>query len=112
MIEYANRNKLQQDHPCVVKLIRQHYLQKPALRDLNYNLNNPDPMFDPSDGQSKAILRILRNQVNIFSKKITILLNTKLSKNYMYRPSIQQTIRDTPNVLRVLLWRKVLIVTS
>ena len=63
--EYANAEKLQQDHPCVIHLIRKQYLRQPAPRSQPYLhlLNNGDVLDDPSDGQSKGILRILRNQV-------------------------------------------------
>lgn len=61
-LEYANAQKLQQDHPCVLKLIRNNYLQQPVPRSIPYNLNYPE-IDDPSDGQSKGILRLLRNQV-------------------------------------------------
>nr|CAH0102185.1 unnamed protein product [Daphnia galeata] len=63
--EYANANQLQQDHPCVIRLIRNNYLRKPAPRDLPYQLDKPT-LIDPSDGQSQAILRLLRNQTNGF----------------------------------------------
>lgn len=61
--EYANANKLQQDHPCVVRLIRRNYLFKPAPRSVQYRLAHPDAI-DPSDGQSQAILEILQNKVS------------------------------------------------
>ncbi|XP_045034687.1 uncharacterized protein LOC116933298 isoform X1 [Daphnia magna] len=64
-IEYANTQKLEQDHPCVIRLIRDHYLHHPAPRDLPYHLNKPE-ILDPSDGQSKGILHFLRNQTNGF----------------------------------------------
>ncbi|XP_057367395.1 uncharacterized protein LOC130688432 [Daphnia carinata] len=64
-IEYANQNKLQQDHPCVVQLIRKNYLVRPAPKSVPYQLGNP-LLLDPSDGQAKGILRILRNQTNGF----------------------------------------------
>lgn len=60
--EYANKKKLQQDHPCVLHLIRKKYIRQPAPVDLPYHLNNPR-LVDPSDGQSKGILALLRNQV-------------------------------------------------
>ncbi|XP_057380610.1 uncharacterized protein LOC130703006 [Daphnia carinata] len=64
-IEYANAHKLQQDHPCLIRLIRDHYLHPPAPRSLPYHLDYPE-ILDPSDGQSKGILRLLRNQTNGF----------------------------------------------
>jgi hypothetical protein len=60
--EYANAHQLQQNHPCVIYLIKNTYIRQPSSRNLPYKLNFPEIM-DPSDGQSKGILRILRNQV-------------------------------------------------
>ncbi|XP_046632199.1 uncharacterized protein LOC124311872 [Daphnia pulicaria] len=64
-VEYANVKKLQQDHPCVLHLIKNAYLRQPAPRNIPYNLNYPE-LVDPSDGQSKAILRLLRNMTSGF----------------------------------------------
>ena len=61
-IEYANINRLPQNHPCVIDLIRRFYLYPPTPRDVPYQLDNPD-VVDPSDGKSKAILRLLGHQV-------------------------------------------------
>ncbi|KZS20615.1 Uncharacterized protein APZ42_012646, partial [Daphnia magna] len=62
---YANAHKLQQDHPCVIRLIRDHYLHHPAPRSLPYHLDYPE-ILDPSDGQSKGVLQLLQNQTNGF----------------------------------------------
>ncbi|XP_046452745.1 uncharacterized protein LOC124200519 [Daphnia pulex] len=64
-LEYANSNKLQQDHPCVIRLIQNTFLRQPSSIHIPYNLNYPEKS-DPSDGQSKGILRLLRNQTNGF----------------------------------------------
>ncbi|XP_046641070.1 protein Star-like [Daphnia pulicaria] len=64
-IEYANTNQLQQDHPCVIRLIRESYLRQPAPKNVPYNMNHSETI-DPSDGQSKEILRLLHNQTNGF----------------------------------------------
>ena len=40
--EYANANKLQQDHPCVIELIRKFFLHKPASPDVALNLKFPN----------------------------------------------------------------------
>ncbi len=61
-LEYANERKLQQDHPCVINLIRNDFLRLPAYQNASYNLDRPTKV-DPSSGQSLAILRLLRNQV-------------------------------------------------
>jgi hypothetical protein len=66
-LDFANKNQLQQDHPCVVYLIRRNYLQKPTSLNVPYNLSKPK-IINPSDGQSQAILRLLRNQVNSFRR--------------------------------------------
>lgn len=60
--EYANDQKLQQDHPCVLELIRQLYLNEPASLNLPLNLKYP-LVKDQSAGQAKAVQRILRNLV-------------------------------------------------
>ncbi len=62
--EYVNKNQLQQDHPCVIRLIKQKYLRQPASKSLPYRLGDPQPL-NPSDGPAQGILRILRNQVNL-----------------------------------------------
>ncbi|XP_032788643.2 uncharacterized protein LOC116925994 isoform X2 [Daphnia magna] len=64
-VEYANKNKLQQDHPCVIRLIRRDYLRKPSPQHVPYRLDVPESA-DPSDGQAQAILRILQNKTNGF----------------------------------------------
>lgn len=63
--EYANTFELEQDHPCVIDLIRKKFLRPPARRNLPYQMSQPS-LLDPSDGQSQAILRLLRNQTNGF----------------------------------------------
>lgn len=64
-IEYANTFKLQQDHPCVIRLIRDNYIGQPAPKNVPYQMDHPETI-DPSDGQSKEILRILKNLTNGF----------------------------------------------
>jgi len=46
--DYINEHKLAQDHPCVIKLIRQMYLKPPSPRDVPYNLTTLTPGYDPS----------------------------------------------------------------
>ncbi|KAI9559236.1 hypothetical protein GHT06_016025 [Daphnia sinensis] len=87
-IEYANANKLQQDHPCVIRLIRRHYLFKPAPRSVQYRLAHPEAM-DPSDGQSRAILEILQNKTNGFFIEVggydgEFLSNTLFMERYLH----------------------------
>ncbi len=62
LTEYANTHQLQQDHPCVIRLIKNYYLNQPAPKSLPYNLDHLE-VIDPSDGQSQAILKILQNKV-------------------------------------------------
>ncbi|XP_046638633.1 protein Star-like [Daphnia pulicaria] len=57
--------QLEQDHPCVIRLIRRNYLLQPAPKNLPYRLDHPESL-DPSDGQSQAILQILQNTTNGF----------------------------------------------
>lgn len=63
ILEYANANLLQQDHPCVIDIIRRLYLHGPAAPEVHYQLDRPNEM-DPSDGRSTATLRLFRNQVS------------------------------------------------
>ncbi|XP_059352831.1 uncharacterized protein LOC132087713 [Daphnia carinata] len=63
--EYVNANRLQQDHPCVIKLIRSRYLYQPSLPDVSLNLSRP-LVADPSSGQSKVVLAHLHNQIGGF----------------------------------------------
>lgn len=78
ILEYANANKLQQDHPCVIRLIRRNYLLQPAPKNLSYRLDHPGSP-DPSDGQSQAILEILQNKV---CKAFEVLVSKKNYDSY------------------------------
>jgi hypothetical protein len=69
---------MQQYRPCVLRLIKNQYLQQTTLRSKPYWLNNK-VLADPSDGQSKGILRILRNQV-----KNTTHSNGRTEKNILF----------------------------
>ena len=46
----------------VVRLVQDTFLRQPSPRNIAYKLNNP-ALVDPSDGQSKGILRLLGNHV-------------------------------------------------
>jgi hypothetical protein len=61
--EYANTNRLQQDHPCVIELIRSQYLYRPSSPHIPLNLSHPE-VVDPSAAQSKVALTHLHNQVS------------------------------------------------
>jgi hypothetical protein len=60
--EYANAHKLQQDHPCLLDIIRRQHLNKPSPSDVPLFLDYPN-VKDPSAGQVTAVLRLLRNLV-------------------------------------------------
>ncbi|XP_046451332.1 uncharacterized protein LOC124199545 [Daphnia pulex] len=64
-LEFANANRLQQDHPCVVELIRNFFLHQPAPLEYSLNLSFP-AVLDSSSGQSKVILTLLNNQSGAF----------------------------------------------
>ncbi|XP_045034690.1 uncharacterized protein LOC116933298 isoform X3 [Daphnia magna] len=103
-IEYANTQKLEQDHPCVIRLIRDHYLHHPAPRDLPYHLNKPE-ILDPSDGQSKGILHFLRNQV-LYDATNTLLSSIienkqRLSRNGEKNPNQGSSNNETENVYKI-----------
>ena len=70
-VQYANDNRLQQNHPCVIQLIRRHFLQPPAPKESLLNLKFPNHT-NPSAGQSQAILQYLRNQVRTSSSFLSI----------------------------------------
>ena len=60
-IEFINANKLEQDHPCVIDIIRRFYLHPPASINKPIRLDDPDKM-DPSEGQVTDILKHLRHR--------------------------------------------------
>ena len=60
--EYANSHRLQQDHPCVLDIIRRHYLTTPSPPEVPLKLDFPN-QTNPSAGQVTAALRLLRNLV-------------------------------------------------
>ena len=56
---------MEQDHPCVIEIIRRDYLRDPSPRRVDYNLSHPD-VVDPSAGQSGLVLKRLKNKTNGF----------------------------------------------
>jgi hypothetical protein len=74
-----NRNRLQQDHPCVINYIRRHYLNAPPSHDISLLLDYPE-VEDPSDGQPEKILKILKNKVSLLKKN----KNHHFSLKYRY----------------------------
>ena len=61
--DYINENKLAQDHPCVIKLIRQMYLKPPSPRDVPYNLTNFYPGFDPKNRDGRETEDLLLTNI-------------------------------------------------
>ena len=61
-IESMNSDRLQQDHPCVIEIIKRFFLHPPAAPEVPYVLSSPNKI-DPSAGQAAGILNYLRNQV-------------------------------------------------
>ena len=51
-----NANKLQQDHPCVIDIIRRFYLHHPPPANAPLLLDNPGQL-DPSAGQVVDLLK-------------------------------------------------------
>ena len=71
-----NDNKLAQDHPCVIDMIRRHFLHDPSPADVPYNMtSSTDPNGEPSMGQVPIILRLLNNQVY----RLAVHINSHLS---------------------------------
>ena len=62
--DYVNSHRLQQDHPCVIEMIRQNYLHYPPTEDgySSLSLANPE-LVDPSAGQAAVVLPYLHNKV-------------------------------------------------
>ncbi|XP_046638282.1 protein Star-like [Daphnia pulicaria] len=64
-LDYINANKLAQDHPCVIEIIRKHYLNEPSPPNAPLKLGSKD-LNDRSPGQTGVIFRLLKNQTNGF----------------------------------------------
>ena len=76
-IEFINAAKLQQDHPCVIHVIRRFYLHHPASKDAPLRLESPDEV-EPSAGQALAILKHLNFKVKIFKNCNNSILNNNI----------------------------------
>jgi len=61
--DYINYHRLQQDHFCVIEIIRKNYLNQPAPETESLVLRNPQTV-DASAGQAGAILRHLNNEAS------------------------------------------------
>ena len=80
-----NSNNLEQDHPCVIEMIRSHFLRPPSPPGVPYSfapVTEFDPKWsvkevlapngDPSMGQTQHILNLLKNMVmNMQEKNLT-----------------------------------------
>ena len=62
-----NEYRLQQDHPCVIDIIRRHYLHYPSPPEAPLGLDRPT-VIDPSAGQSSIILPYVKNKVRYGSR--------------------------------------------
>jgi hypothetical protein len=71
--DYANANRLQQDHPCVIELIRSQYLYRSSPPNVPLNLSHPE-VADPSAAQSKVALTHLHNQVSYIIRIFPIVI--------------------------------------
>lgn len=65
-----NKNKLAQNHPCVIEMIRRHYLHDPSPPGVPYDLDHPKANIGIGQSTSHQvsilapyILGILKNQV-------------------------------------------------
>ena len=58
-----NAHRLQQDHPCVIEIIRRKYLHHPSPPEA-LSLSHPE-VVDPSAGQSATVLPYLKNKVRL-----------------------------------------------
>ena len=73
-----NAGKLQQDHPCVIDVIRRFYFHHPVSKDVPLQLENPDEI-EPSAGQARAILKHLN-----FKVKVPLKNQLKYNSEYIY----------------------------
>jgi len=64
--ESMNALRLQQDHPCVIEMIRKHFLIAPSPPNVSYVLTDPEQHKwpYPTDGQTALILRRLDYKVH------------------------------------------------
>lgn len=60
--DYVNSHQLQQDHPCVIDIIRRKYLHSPSAVNGSVFVERTD-VIDPSAGQSSIVLPHLNNKV-------------------------------------------------
>lgn len=63
--DYVNSHQLQQDHPCVIDIIRRKYLHSPSVVNGSVFVERTD-VIDPSAGQSSIVLPHLNNKTGGF----------------------------------------------
>ena len=56
----------------LLRIVQRKFLLEPSKEDQNYNLVNPDPKFDTSMGQAKAVRQILNDKVSTHYNVISI----------------------------------------
>lgn len=59
-----NNERLPQDHPCVLNNFKKSFLDPPAAIGEPYQLDYPE-VEDPSDGQARTVLHLLKNKVRM-----------------------------------------------
>ena len=63
LLDQLNNEKVQQDDPRLIKLIRDHFIEPPS--PLSYNLLDLSKTHNSQFGQAAVIDQILRNKVSI-----------------------------------------------
>ncbi|KZS12671.1 Uncharacterized protein APZ42_022814 [Daphnia magna] len=63
--DYVNSHQLQQDHPCVIDIIRRKYLHSPSAVNGSVFVERTD-VIDPSAGQSSIVVPHLNNKTGGF----------------------------------------------
>ena len=55
--DYINTHKLAQDHPCVLNIIRNKFMNQPVSRDVPYNLEDSSKIKTINDTEIKHLLK-------------------------------------------------------
>lgn len=65
LLDFMNEQKLAQDHPCVIQMLRQHFIRDPSPYKVPYNLTDPVRAdANPSQAaQPEIVLSLLKNKV-------------------------------------------------
>lgn len=76
-----NEQKMAQDHPCVIDIIRRQFLRPPSPSNVPYNLlSGQGPNYDPTAGRFQPVLNVLKHKVKAtthFKKQTNISITTK-----------------------------------